>query len=191
MTLVDGVFVLLTIIWTLEFVVFRDRGKKEKDESYEKGKHESISFYFILVAIMLAIGVSILFRENQWAIIDVPWVPWLGTAIYAVGIFLRFWAIMKLQVFFTRNVHATDSMDLVSDGPYRRLRHPLYTALLLCVVGISLYLHTWGGLLISLALIVPALLMRIQIEEELLTAELEERYRKWKRQRWVLLPWIY
>lgn len=82
-------------------------------------------------------------------------------------------------------------MELVSHGPYRLMRHPLYTGLFLCVLGISIYLGTIIGILLSVVIMAHVLKKRMVIEEKMLTATLPKHYEEWKQKRWILLPWVY
>ena len=56
-------------------------------------------------------------------------------------------------------------LAVVSSGPYRWVRHPSYTGLLLILAGFGLGLGNWLALAICVALPLPALLRRIQVEE--------------------------
>ncbi|MFP3488608.1 isoprenylcysteine carboxylmethyltransferase family protein, partial [Staphylococcus sp. SIMBA_130] len=111
--------------------------------------------------------------------------------LYGSGIGLRYWGIQELGRFFSRNVIVEQKVDLVSSGPYRLLRHPLYTGLLLTLVGLPIYIGTWGGGILSFLLLVPALLYRIRIEERMLFDSVGETYHEWGKERYRLIPFIY
>ncbi|WP_347549154.1 isoprenylcysteine carboxylmethyltransferase family protein [Pseudalkalibacillus hwajinpoensis] len=90
-----------------------------------------------------------------------------------------------------RNVIVESKLDVVSTGPYRILRHPLYTGLLLSLVGIPLYFGTWVGILISILLLTPILLYRIGVEERMLVESIGDYYREWGKERYRLIPFVY
>ena len=80
---------------------------------------------------------------------------WLGLAI-------RVWAVVALGAAFRTTVEVDDEQPVVSTGPYRWVRHPSYTGLLLIVIGFGLASGRWYALVLSVVLPLPALLWRIQ-----------------------------
>lgn len=74
------------------------------------------------------------------------------------------------------------------DGPYRWLRHPAYTGMLLMYAGINMALGTWLGTLIGVGVFLTATLYRIQVEEKALVEAFGEQYRAYMRHTWRLLP---
>jgi protein-S-isoprenylcysteine O-methyltransferase Ste14 len=62
----------------------------------------------------------------------------------AVGIAIRQWAVMVLGRYFTTNVRVHPGQTVVEEGPYRWVRHPSYTGMLITFVGIGLALWNWG-----------------------------------------------
>ncbi len=164
------------------------RGKKNTEST----SSEKRSFIWILIMISLSIIGSLLFSEfGRFVFRESLLTQLLGVILYGSGIGLRYWGIQELGQFFSRNVVVERKVDLVSSGPYRLLRHPLYTGLLLTLVGLPIYLGTWGGMLLSILLLVPALLYRIYIEERMLYASVGETYLEWGKERYRLVPFIY
>lgn len=178
-------FLIVTVVWILEFFLFRNR------HSQEGGKLERRSFPLILIAIVLAISVSLTMREWGVGVLQSPWVWWSGFILYACGVGLRYWGILHLKEQFTRNVSVQRGDHLVSTGPYKWLRHPLYTGLVLIIVGFCLGVgNVWTALCCG-ALVSLALLHRIRIEEAMLTEVHGDLYREWCSSRYRLVPFIY
>jgi len=76
-------------------------------------------------------------------------------------------------------------------GPYRVLRHPSYTGLLLVLVGIGLLLGNWLSLLAVAVAATAALVYRIGVEERALEAALGDRYREYAATRKRLIPYVW
>ncbi|TSB47063.1 methyltransferase family protein [Alkalicoccobacillus porphyridii] len=182
----EWLFLILSIVWLMEFLIFKGQRESEKSHSSERK-----SYYLILFAITITVMASLSFRELSFFTIENASFTWLSLFIYGVGIFLRYWSMLTLKQQFTRHVEVSADKKLVSHGPYRYMRHPLYTALFVIMIGLSSYLASWTGLLITLILVLPALLFRIKLEEGMLTEALGKNYDEWKQQRWILVPWIY
>jgi protein-S-isoprenylcysteine O-methyltransferase Ste14 len=109
---------------------------------------------------------------------------WLGLAI-------RFWAIAALGRAFRTTVEVDPGQTVVSTGPYRWVRHPSYSGLLLIVTGFGLGAGNWLALAICAALPLPALLWRIHVEEAELTAVLGDRYRAYQAHTKRLIPGLW
>ena len=80
---------------------------------------------------------------------------------------------------------------VVSTGPYRRVRHPSYSGLLLIVAGFGLAAGNWLALVICIVLPLSAVLRRIQVEEAELTGMLGDRYRAYQAQTKRLIPGLW
>src|SRR3546814_1001771 len=68
---------------------------------------------------------------------------WLGIALMLSGMGLRWWSIRVLARHFTVDVAIRPDHELVRRGPYRLLRHPSYTGLLMTFLGFALCLGNW------------------------------------------------
>jgi protein-S-isoprenylcysteine O-methyltransferase len=116
---------------------------------------------------------------------------WLGVGIFAGGLLWRTWAIRRLGRFFTVDVAIAQDHRVVSDGPYRWVRHPSYTGLLFEFAGIGVSLGSLPSLLIIMIPILAVLLYRVRVEEKALSAALGEDYRIYQSRTWRLLPLVY
>lgn len=114
----------------------------------------------------------------------------LGVGLMWCGMGLRLWAIRTLGRFFRTTVLVQDEHRLVSDGPYRWLRHPSYTGALLIMLGVGLALGNWLSLAIMVVAFVPAYGYRIHVEEKALAQRFGDVYAAYARKRWRLLPFV-
>jgi protein-S-isoprenylcysteine O-methyltransferase Ste14 len=115
----------------------------------------------------------------------------LGLALMAAGTFLRQWAVVTLGRFFTVEVRVQPDQTVVDRGPYRWVRHPSYTGMILFLVGVGLALTNWASLLVLALVPTAGLLVRIRSEERVLVASLGESYRVYAARRRRLLPGIW
>lgn len=114
-----------------------------------------------------------------------------GFAITFAGLVLRLWAIRTLGEFFTSTVMVGAGQHVVDHGPYRLVRHPSYTGTILTCLGVSVALASEAGALLVVALVVPAYMYRIHIEERTLVAGLGEAYRAYRAHTWRLIPFVF
>jgi protein-S-isoprenylcysteine O-methyltransferase Ste14 len=113
-----------------------------------------------------------------------------GVALMATGIALRFYAVVVLGRFFTPVVMVGADQHVVDSGPYRWVRHPSYTGMLLIVAGVLLAGANWLALLGVLP-VLAAVMYRIRIEEQALSEELGDTYRSYMARTKRLLPFVY
>ena len=119
------------------------------------------------------------------------WVFGLAAVIGWFGLLLRWWSFVTLGEYFTLVVRPSADQPVVDGDPYRVLRHPSYTGLLLAVVGCGLMLGNWVSTAGSAAVVLVALLFRIRVEERALDAALGNAYRGFAAGRARLIPWLW
>src|SRR5205807_9599211 len=143
-----------------------------------------------------AIGITLAVRAAE----DVPslalpgpaWWPFaLGIALIWGGFALRWWAVLELGRFFQMTVVVQESHRVIETGPYRVVRHPSYSGLLLIFVGVGFTLG--NSLTVPACLVLPllGLLVRIRAEEAALNRELGEPYRAYSARTRRLVPRLW
>jgi protein-S-isoprenylcysteine O-methyltransferase Ste14 len=119
------------------------------------------------------------------------WPVVLGLVLVATGIGLRAWSIATLGRFFQYRIEVQADHRVVSDGPYRYVRHPSYGGLALVLIGIGLA----SGDVLSLAPVAvlgtAGLAIRIHAEERQLIEALGAQYEHFAAQRKRLVPRIW
>ncbi len=114
----------------------------------------------------------------------------VGLALIVIGLTLTFVAVGTLQRFYSPTLRVRRDHQLITHGPYRFVRHPLYTGAGMATVGVPVYASSLAGLLILLTLI-PLVVNRIRIEEQMMTAEFGDSYRAYARGTKKLIPFVY
>lgn len=149
------------------------------------------------LAILLAANLGVLTPAIEYALrrdpTPGPFEPtvFFGGALLAAGVAFRVWAIQTLDASFTAVVKTSADQRLISTGPYRWLRHPSYTGILVALVGAAITFESWAGAAVTAVVMVPVYLYRIRIEERALVARFGEAYREFAARRWALLPPLY
>jgi protein-S-isoprenylcysteine O-methyltransferase Ste14 len=111
--------------------------------------------------------------------------------LMVAGIAVRQWAVALLGKFFTTDVRVHSDQTVVETGPYRWLRHPSYTGLLMTLVGVGLALGNWASLAVVVVLPLAGLVVRIRVEERALLDGLGEPYRRFAQSRARLIPGLW
>jgi protein-S-isoprenylcysteine O-methyltransferase Ste14 len=113
-----------------------------------------------------------------------------GVALVVVGLGFSVWARAVLGGNWSGTVTVKVEHELVQRGPYRRIRHPIYTGLLFALLGSGLAAGRIYGLLAFLVALI-ALVRKLRVEERYMEGEFGERYAAYRRSSWALLPWVY
>ncbi len=116
---------------------------------------------------------------------------WASVSLFVAGLLLRWWAIITLGRFFTVDVTIEQDHELVERGPFRMLRHPSYSGVLLAFVGFALSLRNWAALFAVLLPIFAAFIYRMKVEETALTRALGPSYEAYMRRTKRLMPFVY
>jgi protein-S-isoprenylcysteine O-methyltransferase len=100
----------------------------------------------------------------------------MATSLLVGGLVLRWAAIVTLGRFFTTDVAIHEGQRVVTAGPYRYVRHPSYSGLLLAFLGLGVYFGNWLSVVALMLPITLAVLHRIRIEEAVLLSALGPDY---------------
>jgi protein-S-isoprenylcysteine O-methyltransferase Ste14 len=117
---------------------------------------------------------------------------WLvGMAATVAGGLLLAWARLTLGRFGSPKIFLQDDHQLITAGPYRWLRNPMYSSNLLMYGGVALAMGAWISLALAVAGLLPMLLERTKLEERLLEERFGDEYRDWARRTWRLVPFVW
>jgi len=120
---------------------------------------------------------------------------WASVAAGAVGVVVfvaAIWLLWRSHADLGRNWSSTlqivEGHSLVTDGVFRHIRHPMYTAHLLWAIAQALLLQNWIAGLAFLVASVPLYLRRIPAEEQMMLEHFGEEYREYMKRTGRLIP---
>jgi len=119
------------------------------------------------------------------------WPVIAGLALIAAGVGLRAWSIATLGRFFQYRIQVQAGHQVVTDGPYRYVRHPSYTGLALVLAGIALACDDVWSLVAAAVLGGVGLAVRIRAEERQLAQALGTEYESFAAGRKRLVPGLF
>jgi protein-S-isoprenylcysteine O-methyltransferase Ste14 len=114
-----------------------------------------------------------------------------GIVVFSAGEALRVWSKVALGRYFTYSVMTSSDQPIITSGPYRLLRHPSYTGILLIAIGCGGAWGNWLGLGVLTLMTFVALAYRIHVEEKALIEELGDRYRGYAEHHKRVIPFIW
>jgi len=178
--------VLLAVYWITEALLLSHMQAGQTDRIEDHGTTQLFQ-----IVLPLSYVLAIIATKLSWAPMMASAGVWVGLALMVAGQLLRWWAVATLGRLFTVNVAIRPEHRVITSGPYRYVRHPAYTALVLLHLGAGLCLGNLVSLVLLTVPITLVLLRRIQVEEAAILAELGPAYRGYAARTWRLLPGIY
>lgn len=143
-----------------------------------------------------AVVTAMLLAPHGWSgwlaakVIPGGWVRfWVAAALVTAGLGLCLWARRTLAGNWSGAVTLKEGHELVQNGPYRSIRHPIYTGVLMMILGTGLA----GGevhALLAFPIALTALWLRSRMEERWMSEAFGERYADYRKNSWALVPLV-
>jgi protein-S-isoprenylcysteine O-methyltransferase Ste14 len=114
-----------------------------------------------------------------------------GLVMYLTGFLLMAWALIMLGRNYQLGGSAPRSEDrMIMDGPYKLVRHPMYTAALSISLGLACLIQSWAFFIVFCVYLVLILLL-IPMEEEKLLKAYGERYTAYQHKAGKIIPFVH
>jgi protein-S-isoprenylcysteine O-methyltransferase Ste14 len=117
------------------------------------------------------------------------WPFWLGLLLTVAGVLFSVWARVYLGRNWSGTVTIKQDHELITSGPYCIVRHPIYTGLLLAILGSAVALGQWRGIL-ALALATGALWRKLRFEERWMRERFGAAYDAYAKRVAALVPLV-
>jgi protein-S-isoprenylcysteine O-methyltransferase Ste14 len=112
-----------------------------------------------------------------------------GDALVVLG-WLAIFRVFRENTFTSATIELAPGQTVISSGPYALVRHPMYAGALVMLIGMSIALGSWWGLLV-MAVIMPALIWRLFDEERFLARNLPGYTGYLNKVRYRLIPHLW
>jgi protein-S-isoprenylcysteine O-methyltransferase len=165
--------------------------RRSRSRTGTKQDRSTLRVLWLVIMASIAAGIYV---ASYWPAAALPhgrMFAVAGVMLLVAGLLLRWWAIITLGRFFTVDVTIEKDHELVERGPFRMVRHPSYTGVLLAFVGFALSLRNWAALLVILLPIGAAFIHRMSVEEDALSRALGRRYADYMKRTKRLVPFVY
>lgn len=113
----------------------------------------------------------------------------VGVTLVALGLVFAVWARIMLAGNWSGSVTIKEHHNIVQTGPYRFIRHPIYTGLVVAIFGSALARGEWRGL-VALAIALVALWRKWRLEERWLEESFGAAYTTYRQSTWALIPFV-
>lgn len=182
MRVVELVFaVVWAAFWTYWILAARSTKRGRVRWSRELG------IRFVIAAIVLLLIRLGAFRNSGLS--TAPWRAATGLALLVVGLGFAVWGRRHIGRNWGMPMTERDTPELVTSGPYRLVRHPIYSGILLAAVGTAIGLDwTW---LFAVLLAAVYFIYSASTEERYLAEHFPDTYPAYKRSSTMLVPYLF
>jgi len=181
-------FRLAVLAWVVFCIYWEIAGRKaakaqKTESSVSRGVHVLLANAALLLTIAPIHGLGRLLPIS-FAVMTA------GLAVEALGLCLAIWARRHLGHNWSGEISIKVDHELIRTGPYRLLRHPIYTGLLTMYVGSALVTDERLAV-VGLAMAAFAYWRKLRLEEANLNAAFPAEYKAYRRETWALVPGVY
>ncbi|MDC8001212.1 isoprenylcysteine carboxylmethyltransferase family protein [Aequorivita todarodis] len=113
----------------------------------------------------------------------------IGASIAWLGTLLACWSRFSLGKNWSVSVQLKKDHELITTGPYKIIRHPIYTAILLLFIGNTLIVGDYRAIL-AILIVFFSLWRKLKLEEQWLTEHFGKTYIDYKAKTKALFPWV-
>jgi protein-S-isoprenylcysteine O-methyltransferase Ste14 len=115
------------------------------------------------------------------------WIADLGIAVTLAGLLISIWARASLGRNWSGTVTVKVGHQLIRSGPYRWVRHPIYSGLILATIGTAANIGQVRGL-VAVALLYIAFIVRTSVEERFMVSTFGDEYQEYRKISGRMIP---
>lgn len=162
----------------------RDRTAGPRPSRERRGRLPVVANFAAFAVFATCLSI---FATRSDALLAIP-MAMAGCILAVGGACLVVRARAELGAAWSLAPKAEHDAGLVTTGPYRRVRHPIYLGLIVLAIGQALAFASWPALVIVLAGIVPTFVWRARVEETVLARAFGERYEYYRQGTGMIIP---
>jgi protein-S-isoprenylcysteine O-methyltransferase Ste14 len=183
---------ICTYLWVVFLIVWVIRGMRTKPVQTREGVSSRLSYTVLTIAAAYLMFSAEVPRE--WLRRPIfpanLWIEALGISITAAGIAFAFWARAYLGGNWSGAVTVKVGHELVRTGPYRWVRHPIYSGMIFAMFGTALNRGQLRGL-IAVVLLYLGFKIKSKIEESVMISTFGAQYDAYRRNTGAIVPKLH
>jgi protein-S-isoprenylcysteine O-methyltransferase Ste14 len=185
---VNGLVTGISLCWDTLIIVWLVTSLKTKPAAESPGLKSSFTYTFLLLAAFLWLffgayvpGLNILLLPHTFQIVGI------GFVVTVLGLAVALWARAKLGTNWSADVTYKKDHELIQTGPYAYVRHPIYSGLLLMLIGTALAAGYLGAV-VAVPLALGSFVIKLRLEERLMQKHFKGEYETYRKRVGALIP---
>jgi protein-S-isoprenylcysteine O-methyltransferase Ste14 len=181
---ISGCWLVFAAIWVLAAL-------STKRTVYRESRAQRLRYWVFLViaSLLLLYGRRLPYPLNPSIIPHVAPIAWTAAVFCVIGLAFAVWARVTLGRNWSGVVTLKEGHELVERGPYRFVRHPIYTGILTMFFATALARGHLSGFLGAL-LMFASFWIKLRDEEKLMLQQFPERYADYQRRTKCIIPFV-
>lgn len=160
---------------------------KEKPKTYLQNVPPNLAVFILVLIIISIFGVGTLDYDKYTGLWSVRIT---AMVLYIIFSWFQIWAYKSLGDFYSNGIVLMKNHQLITKGPYRFIRHPLYLAQMIADLSASVALLSYIAFPVVLLIEIPILITRALYEDKFLANAFREKFAEYKKRSGLLLPFI-
>jgi protein-S-isoprenylcysteine O-methyltransferase Ste14 len=182
---------IIRVCWIIFVVAWLLGAISTKRTIYRESSAERARYWLMLViGYFLVIKSSSLPSPFDWLVVPrTTSSAWIGAFLCLTGLLFAIWARVILGRNWSGVITLKEGHELIEHGPYRLVRHPIYTGIFVMFVGTAIAMGYLGGFL-GLLLVFVSFWLKLKREEDLMLKHFPDKYAAYQRRVKRIIPFI-
>jgi protein-S-isoprenylcysteine O-methyltransferase Ste14 len=140
--------------------------------------------------VIVAIGYSLLWQGKFWLRQPHSWQVFLAMVFFALGILLSWTSTRALGRHWRIDAGLSSDHELIRGGPYRLVRHPIYTSMLCVLLATGFVVTPLPLFLLAIVVFLIGTEIRVRIEDKLLASQFGDTFHQYQQQVPAYIPFL-
>lgn len=161
---VSAFILLISVVY--KFVEHRENSVNRHVVIRKKHLIETFSMTAVIVVIfnILQFEIGILVTDFETRVLAAAF----GGVLTLLGTFIHLWSKMAIGQYWSNQIEAIKEQKIVTTGPYAIVRHPMYSSIIVWLVGLSIMFLNYASLLCTTFIFIPMMILRANAEDKVL-----------------------
>jgi protein-S-isoprenylcysteine O-methyltransferase Ste14 len=178
---------VLTVCWLAFWIFWLVAATRAKTSQGRPGVRRFAGARVALLVVIVYLARDLGFRTHSSSV-D-PVLTGVGLALFVAGLALAIWARLYIGRNWGMPMTRRQEPELVTTGPYRKVRHPIYSGIILALIGTALATTLYG--LIAAVVLGGYFTYSATREEAFLAEEFPDAYPAYKHSTKMLIPFLF
>jgi protein-S-isoprenylcysteine O-methyltransferase Ste14 len=182
---------VIRVCWIIFIVVWLLGAVSTKRTIYRESSGERARYWLVLViGYFLVIKSGNLPSPFDWLVVSrTNSSGWIGAFLCLSGLLFAIWARVILGRNWSGVITLKEEHELIERGPYRIVRHPIYTGILAMFAGTAIAMGYFGGFM-GLFLVFVSFWLKLKREEDLMLKHFPDKYAAYQRRVKRIIPFL-